>query len=344
VTSTPAGINCGAACSGVYNTGTSVVLTAVPDSGYVFAGWSGGCSGTGICAVSMSANAAVAATYVLAPYIQNIRIIEPQEGSIIGKSYTLIRGTVTATSADIGITVNGIPADIYGNNWVVNSVPLPEGLTAITAIAKDINGNTVTRAVSLTRINMAGITLSANVRSGAAPLSVYFSARTNISNQVQLYEIDFEGTGTFVASGQNFDDVTHTYNAEGIYYATLRVTDTSGGEYSDTIAITVISKTGLNTLLTQKWAGMKSALIAGDIDKALTYFVSASQPRYRSKLTQLTSVQINLIFSNIIDLTVGRVSDNAAQCGAIRQEPSGIYSYPVLFVRGENGIWLIAGF
>ncbi len=41
VTSTPAGINCGADCSEAYTTGTAVTLTATPATGSTFAGWSG---------------------------------------------------------------------------------------------------------------------------------------------------------------------------------------------------------------------------------------------------------------------------------------------------------------
>ncbi|HEX3036340.1 MAG TPA: RHS repeat-associated core domain-containing protein [Thermodesulfobacteriota bacterium] len=41
VTSSPAGINCGSDCSENYDTNTVVVLTATPDEGSSFAGWSG---------------------------------------------------------------------------------------------------------------------------------------------------------------------------------------------------------------------------------------------------------------------------------------------------------------
>jgi hypothetical protein len=45
VTSSPAGINCGGTCTGTYNDGTIVALTATADAGSTFTGWSGtGCS------------------------------------------------------------------------------------------------------------------------------------------------------------------------------------------------------------------------------------------------------------------------------------------------------------
>lgn len=63
VSSGPAGINCGSSCSHVYAHGTSVTLTASASSGSRFAGWTGDCSGTGTCVVTMSAAHSVTATF-----------------------------------------------------------------------------------------------------------------------------------------------------------------------------------------------------------------------------------------------------------------------------------------
>jgi hypothetical protein len=63
VTSSPAGINCGATCSHAYPTGTGVTLTETPASGSVFSGWTGACSGSGGCTVTMSQARSVTATF-----------------------------------------------------------------------------------------------------------------------------------------------------------------------------------------------------------------------------------------------------------------------------------------
>ncbi len=64
VTSAPAGINCGATCSAFFASGTMVTLTATPTGGSIFSGWSGACSGTGTCNVTMNSTTSVTATFL----------------------------------------------------------------------------------------------------------------------------------------------------------------------------------------------------------------------------------------------------------------------------------------
>jgi Divergent InlB B-repeat domain/PASTA domain len=67
VTSSPAGINCGATCSAQFTDGAAVTLAAAPAAGSRFTGWSGGCSGTGTCGLTMSANRSASATFAKVP-------------------------------------------------------------------------------------------------------------------------------------------------------------------------------------------------------------------------------------------------------------------------------------
>jgi uncharacterized repeat protein (TIGR01451 family) len=63
VTSSPAGIDCGAQCSETYDQGTQITLTATAASGSTFTGWSGACTGIGTCAVTLAADQSVTATF-----------------------------------------------------------------------------------------------------------------------------------------------------------------------------------------------------------------------------------------------------------------------------------------
>ena len=65
VTSSPAGISCGVACLANFANNTMVNLTAAPQSGSTFVGWSGACTGTGSCVVTMNQARNVTATFSL---------------------------------------------------------------------------------------------------------------------------------------------------------------------------------------------------------------------------------------------------------------------------------------
>jgi hypothetical protein len=65
VTSMPAGIDCGATCTAAFQEESTVSLTPEAAAGSIFAGWSGACSGTGACTVTIGeAQSSVGAEFV----------------------------------------------------------------------------------------------------------------------------------------------------------------------------------------------------------------------------------------------------------------------------------------
>ena len=65
VGSSPTGISCGSTCGAAIGSGAVVTLTQAAGSGYTFSGWTGACSGTGVCSVSMTAAKTVGATFTV---------------------------------------------------------------------------------------------------------------------------------------------------------------------------------------------------------------------------------------------------------------------------------------
>ena len=63
VISSPAGIDCPGSCTASFPKGAAVVLTATPEPGTTFAGWSGPCTGTGTCNLTAGANATATTTF-----------------------------------------------------------------------------------------------------------------------------------------------------------------------------------------------------------------------------------------------------------------------------------------
>ncbi len=167
------------------------------------------------------------------PLILNITY--PLEGDTISRPDVMVKGTITNTTGnETGVTVNGMVATVYGNQFVANHVPLVEGSNTITVTAKDIEGNKATASIVVNAITTAPhVTLTANTESGIAPLTAYFSVSTAIPNPVSTYQMDYEGDGTIDYTGSTFENISVTYTKEGIYYPTIKVTDTKGISYSD---------------------------------------------------------------------------------------------------------------
>jgi hypothetical protein len=67
VSSTPAGVSCGDVCSQYFPPTTTVTLVATPAAGFRFGHWSGDCTGSGPCTVSMSAARTTSAVFVPEP-------------------------------------------------------------------------------------------------------------------------------------------------------------------------------------------------------------------------------------------------------------------------------------
>jgi hypothetical protein len=113
VTSTPAGISCGATCSATFASGAVVALAAVPDAGSVFGGWSGACTGTGSCQVTLSAAASVGAAFALvtpAPAVLTISDTRVDFGNQLVKTTSGARSVTLTNSGATTIAFTGLAA------------------------------------------------------------------------------------------------------------------------------------------------------------------------------------------------------------------------------------------
>jgi len=102
VKSKGAGIECKASCSLSIAAGTKVSLTAEPKVGATFNGWSGACSGTGLCKVVLSEAQSVTATFGKAP------VPTPGVAVVAGKA------KVKGGKAFVGVRCNG-PSSCRGS-------------------------------------------------------------------------------------------------------------------------------------------------------------------------------------------------------------------------------------
>ena len=121
------GVNCPGVCSASVAQNTMVTLTVTPATGSIFTGWSGGgCTGTGLCTVTMSSAQSVAAQFTRQLGSLNVTLSGlPASGSV----------ALAITGPDSYSTSN-----IVTTGTTLNLSNLPTGTYTVNAPSKTISG------------------------------------------------------------------------------------------------------------------------------------------------------------------------------------------------------------
>ncbi len=205
MTSSPAGISCTNTCTGTFNSGTAVTLTAAPAAGSIFASWAGtGCAATTAAViVTMSANRNCTATFNTQSGSANTISSNISNGAVLRGSSVVWTATATGSPIRVEFLIDNVLA------WTETASPYqfngdPSGR---------LNTRTLSNASHQLKIravygnnSTAEKTITVTVSNGSSQVSVVDSQPATISLNARVgvfrpstgqWFLDFNGNGVF---------------------------------------------------------------------------------------------------------------------------------------------------
>ncbi len=226
VTSLPAGIDCGLTCSAPYSAGSSVTLTASPDAGSLFSGWSGDCSGSGDCILTMDGDHSVTATFSLPTYTLDVTPAGDGSGTVTSlpagidcgltcsAPYSAGSSVTLTASPDAGSLFSGWSGDCSGSGDCILTMDGDHSVTATFSLPTytlDVTpaGDGSGTVTSLPAGIDCGLTCSAPYSAGS---SVTLTASPNAGSLFSGWSGDCSGSGDCILTMDGDHSVTATFS------------------------------------------------------------------------------------------------------------------------------------
>jgi hypothetical protein len=285
-----------------------------------------------------------------------IELSSPPDGGTIRGSMVIVRGKFDPfANPDVGITVNGIPAQQSGSDFAV-AIPLQAGLNTITTVISNEYGVKELTAITVSADGQQEpLRVTANPESGIpmpkADGSTIFETRLQAEASLPGLPVDYawdlNGDGVADQQGATLTAVSVSFTRPGLYYPSVTVADSVGNTVAGTTVVNVIDRASIDARLQAKWEGMKTRLAERDIEGALSQFIPRSQSRYREIFLSLNDVLPQMVQDmraiQPIYIREGiakyRIRKAEMAAGAIEE-----ITYYIYFALDKDGMWKIAYF
>jgi uncharacterized repeat protein (TIGR02543 family) len=316
VTSSPIGIDCGSTCSANFNSATVVTLSAVATTGSTFAGWSGACTGSGTCQVSMDAAKSVTANFSQITY--TLTANNDSHGTVT------LNPTGGTYASGTTVTLTPVPSQAYlFMSWSgTNSGDIIDTGGVYTLVMngdKTVQANFSQITYTLTADNdgHGTVTLSPSGGTYASGTSVILIPVANTGYQFSawsgtnsgdilysggVYTILMDGNKTIQA---NFTQITYTLTAGNDGHGTVTLSP-SGGTYASGTSVILIpvANTGYQF---SAWSGANAGEV---VNNALGYTILMNGDK-----TVQADFVINTYSLNVIKPGTGAGSVTSAPAG-----------------------------
>ena len=170
-----------------YDTGTIVTVTATANSGYRFSGWSGACTGTGACSVTVNAAKSVVANFVQ-QFVLTVNNSPSGAGTVTGSTLNCVTSCSATFDTGTVVTLTATPTSTYTfSGWT-------GACTGTGTCTVTLNAATTVTA------NYAAI--------GSAIVGATLSGKTGTIGGARVWNLTFTNSGTLAASNLSLNTFT----------------------------------------------------------------------------------------------------------------------------------------
>lgn len=264
-----------------------------------------------------------------------LSITSPTAGGTVNGSRVLVSGTFAADQP-VGITVNGLPATVVGNQFSLQAV-LSAGLNTLTVLATAVTGATTSATVNV--ISVASPEVIFDPPTGIGPLQVTAELPSGY-----FVAVDFDGDGVyeqFVFGGGG--RITFKYQRPGTYMARVLMADNFNNTYNLTVPIVVYDVHDVDQAVRATYNRMTERMRAGDVEGALQCFTLDAAAQYRPAFQELSD-RLPQVADQLGTIVDGQLSNNLAEYLISRDTPTGRRGFLIYLIRGGDGLWRLAQF
>jgi hypothetical protein len=288
----------------------------------------------------------------------SLSITSPTEGEVIPLDQVQVYGSLTGpANTGVSLSTGDIRQIAWTNATQFTSRPLPlvPGANSIAVTAKTMDGVTVTaiRSIVATPSVSADVRLQAVTTGAYSPRILVFKLQTSLppfQTRVARVQVDYQGDGTFEVDATSIPTtLSWNYDFPGAFIALARVTFDDTDPMTPVVGREARYRVQIQSLayarqtLCSVYYTMKSRLQGNQPTLALNTLGDRARPKFQTLWTSLGPM-LPTVASNLGQIATGQISDVSAELIMALPDtanPGAFLGYPVLFTRGQDGVWRI---